>query len=78
MNTTLNKNPWLELQVLRERDGHTLTSLAKKAGISLGYVSDLEKGRRNPTPQVTKVLAIALDVPYSVLLKPQHREEPIL
>jgi transcriptional regulator with XRE-family HTH domain len=69
------KDPWLELQVLRERDGHTLTSLAKKAGISLGYISDLEKGRRNPTPHVTKALALALNVPYSVIQKPEVRTE---
>lgn len=76
MRTTLMKfDPWLELRVLRERDGHTLTSLAKKSGISLSYLSDLENGRRWPNPKMTKKLSDALKVPYSVLVKPRHREE---
>lgn len=71
------KNPetahdiWWELRVIREKDGHTLTSLAKAAGMSLGYLSDLENGRRWPNPQMTKKLAVALKVPTSVLEKPR-------
>lgn len=73
--TTMSFDPWLELRVLRERDGDTLTSLAKVAGISLSYMSDLENGRRWPNPRMTKKIADALQVPYSVLAKPRAREE---
>lgn len=73
--TTMSFDPWLELRVLRERDGHTLTSLAKEAGISLSYLSDLENGRRWPNPRMTKKIADALHVPYSVIIKPRVREE---
>lgn len=62
---------WQELRVLREKDGHSLTSLAEAAGMSLGYLSDLENGRREPNARMTKKLAIALNVPVSVLEK--HR-----
>lgn len=65
---------WWELRVIREKDGHTLTSLAKAAGMSLGYLSDLENGRRWPNAQMTKKLAIALNVPVSVLEKPRPIE----
>lgn len=60
---------WLELRVLREKNGDTLTSLAKRAEVGLGYLSDLEKGKREPSARVTKKLAVALNVPVSVLEK---------
>lgn len=60
---------WLELRVIREKDGHSLTSLAAKVGMSLGYLSDLENGKRDPSAAITKRLAIALNVPVSVLEK---------
>lgn len=69
---------WWELRAFREKDGHSLTSLAKvvppapghvKQGMSLGYLSDLENGRRQPSPQITARLAAALRVPVSVLVK---------
>jgi transcriptional regulator with XRE-family HTH domain len=60
---------WQELRVIREKDGYSLTSLAKAADMSLGYLSDLENGRREPNATVTKKLAVALNVPVSVLEK---------
>ncbi|MBD3778504.1 MAG: helix-turn-helix transcriptional regulator [Micrococcales bacterium] len=67
---------WWELRVIREKDGHSLTSLAKAADMSLGYLSDLENGRRWPNAVVTKKLAVALNVPVSVLEKPRMVEVP--
>lgn len=64
---------WIELRVLREKDGHSLTSLAKAAcspsgkPMSLGYLSDLENGKRTPSPAIIKRLARALNVPMSML-----------
>lgn len=69
------KKTWQELRVLREKDGHSLTSLAAAADMSLGYLSDLENGRREPNARVTKKLAVALNVPVSVLEK-HRRIEP--
>lgn len=57
------------LAVLREKDGHSKTSLAKAAGIALGYLSDLESGRRKGNPKVIGQLAEALNVPRSLLEK---------
>lgn len=64
---------WTALRVLREKDGHSLTSLAKAAcdsdgkPMSLGYLSDLENGKRTPSPAIIKRLARALNVPMSML-----------
>lgn len=67
--SSLPTRTWQELRVIREKDGHSLTSLAKAADMSLGYLSDLENGRREPNATVTKKLAVALNVPVSVLEK---------
>lgn len=57
------------LAVLREKDGHSKTSLAKAAGMSLSYLSDLETGHRKGNPDVITKLATALNVPRSMLEK---------
>ncbi|MFT4126255.1 MAG: helix-turn-helix transcriptional regulator [Gordonia sp. (in: high G+C Gram-positive bacteria)] len=58
---------WQELRVIRTKDGHSLASLARSAGISLGYLSDLEGGHRWPNAVQVKKLAVALNCPVSVL-----------
>lgn len=71
MSKTTIPKTWMELRVIREKDGHSLTTLAKAAGMSLSYLSELENGHREPNAQMTKKLAQALNVPVSVLEK--HR-----
>lgn len=76
-----NRKVWLELRVIREKDGHSLASLARAVKnaegkpMSLGYLSDLENGKREPSAAITKRLAQALNVPVSVLEK-DRRIEP--
>jgi transcriptional regulator with XRE-family HTH domain len=65
----------LALTVLREKDGHTKTSLAKAAGMTLGYLADLESGRRKGNPKVIAELAAALNVPKSMLEKRRRDEQ---
>lgn len=46
----------------RERRGYKLQELADKAGISVGYLSHLERGERdNPSTEVMENIAIALN-----------------
>lgn len=71
---TKQHHTWIELRVLREKDGHSLTSLAKAADMSLSYLSDLENGRREPNARMTKKLAVTLNVPVSVLEKARRIE----
>jgi transcriptional regulator with XRE-family HTH domain len=65
--TRNSRQHWVELRVIRTRDGHSLTSLADAAGISLSYLSELESGARKPNPRMIKRLAEALKVPFSML-----------
>jgi len=65
---------WVQLRVIRTKDGHSITSLSKASGISVSYLSELESGKREPNARMTKKLAVALNVPVSILEK--HRYHP--
>ncbi|MFV8136482.1 helix-turn-helix domain-containing protein [Mycolicibacterium conceptionense] len=66
---------WTELRVARIKDGIDLTQLAAKSGLSLSYLSDLERGRRLPNPRVLKAVAKALNVPVSVLERTKYIDD---
>lgn len=53
---------------LRQRKTLTQTDVAQRAGISLTYVSEIERGVRNPTLAVVVRLARALDASPSQLV----------
>ena len=55
---------------LRRRQGLTQEQLAERSGFSQQYLSDLERGKRNPTIVSLYELAQALGVPYLDLLRP--------
>lgn len=65
---------WHELRVIRTKDGTSLTALAAmcEPSMSLSYLSDLERGRQLPSPDATRRLAAALNVPISVLERKRH------
>lgn len=41
----------------------TQTRLAEATGLAQGYISDLERGRRQGTPETLTRIAKALDIP---------------
>jgi transcriptional regulator with XRE-family HTH domain len=55
---------------LRRRQGLTQEQVAERSGFSQQYLSDLERGKRNPTIVSLYELAQALSVPYLDLLRP--------
>jgi transcriptional regulator with XRE-family HTH domain len=60
---------------LRQRKKLTQTDVAQRAGISLTYVSEIERGIRNPTLAVIVRLARALDATPSQLVARLDRVE---
>jgi transcriptional regulator with XRE-family HTH domain len=62
MADTPTPSTWRRLQELRTNQGHTLTTLARAAEISLPYLSQLESGQRRGRPPIHKRLADALGV----------------
>lgn len=63
------------LKNARNRANLSQLKLAEKANLSLGYICDLEGGRRWGTPETFSKLANALQIsPYELLL-PQNSKE---
>ncbi len=55
---------------LRQAKGISQEALALDAGMKRSYLSDLERGTRNPTVKALARLATALEVAPDELLKP--------
>lgn len=54
---------------LRKERGWTQEELAERSGLTQQYLSDLERGKRNPTIVTIYEIAQALDVSHLDLLK---------
>lgn len=58
-------------EVLRARriaQGLTLRDVSAKARVSLGYISEVERGQKEPSSELLAALAAALEVPLSKVL----------
>lgn len=58
-------------EVLRARrlaQGLTLRDVSSRARVSLGYISEVERGQKEPSSELLAALAAALEVPLSKLL----------
>jgi transcriptional regulator with XRE-family HTH domain len=56
------------LRARRKELDLTLAQVAERADLSLPYVSNLERGRGNPTIDALKDLSTALEIPIALLL----------
>jgi transcriptional regulator with XRE-family HTH domain len=59
----------MKIKQLREERGTTQEALAKKAGLSLGYIARLEIGRHDPSLSTLIKLAKALKVTVGKLVE---------
>ena len=66
------ENPVRVLREWRERDrpeGMTQMYLSFRTGLSQGYISDIENGRRKGTAAALRAIANELDVPLDLLVQ---------
>jgi transcriptional regulator with XRE-family HTH domain len=56
------------LRIIRERSGLSVSALASEVGISQPHLSNIERGHRRASPEVSHRLAVALRVPLLALL----------
>ncbi|MEH3033876.1 MAG: helix-turn-helix transcriptional regulator [Aeromicrobium erythreum] len=59
-------------EVLRARrgaQGLTLRDVSSRARVSLGYISEVERGQKEPSSELLAALAGALEVPLSEVLR---------
>lgn len=60
------------VRAVRQAKGMTQEQLAERSGFSQQYISDLERGRRNPTIVSLYELAVALKSTPVELLQPER------
>lgn len=58
----------VKLRALRQERGLALKELARNAGLSVSYLSEIEQGKKYPKPDKLVDLAVALRVPYDDLV----------
>jgi transcriptional regulator with XRE-family HTH domain len=65
------------LRARRVALGLTLAQVAERAELSLPYVSNLERGRGNPTIEALRAIAAALETGTSSLLDESEAADPL-
>ncbi len=58
-----------QLRRLRQDQGRTLRDVSSAARVSLGYLSEIERGQKEPSSELLAAICAALDVPLSTLLR---------
>lgn len=53
----------------RARQGRTLRQLSGRSRVSLGYISEIERGQKEASSEMLAALCTALDVPLSAVLR---------
>ena len=56
------------LRSARVAQGRTLRDVAKSARVSLGYLSEVERGQKEPSSELINAICTALDLNLSTLL----------
>ena len=56
------------LRAQRMRQGRTLREVSAQARVSLGYISEIERGQKEASSELLASLCSALDVPLSEIL----------
>ena len=64
-----NKQLGMRIKYLRSLVHWSQEDLALEAGINKNYISDLERGTRNPTVKVLEKIAHALNISLAELFK---------
>lgn len=59
---------------LRGRQGRTLTDVAARAGVSVAYLSEIERGLKEPSSEVLEAVCTALGSSITHLVGAAHRE----
>jgi transcriptional regulator with XRE-family HTH domain len=57
------------LRAQRMRRGMTLREVSAEARVSLGYISEIERGQKEASSELLSSLCSALDLPLSIVLR---------
>jgi transcriptional regulator with XRE-family HTH domain len=59
---------------LRTRQGRTLAEVSARAGVSLAYLSEVERGLKEPSSEVLEAICVALGSSVTLLVGAAHRD----
>lgn len=59
----------MRIRYLRKQKGMSQLDLSLEAGVNKNYISDLERGSRNPSLLILERICKALDIDLSTLFK---------
>ena len=65
----INTQLGMRIKYLRKQKGMSQEDLALESGVNKNYLSDLERGNRNPTVKVLAKIAYSLDITLEELFK---------
>lgn len=65
----INTQLGMRIRYLRKQKGLSIEDLALESNVNKNYLSDVERGMRNPTVVVVERIASALEVDLSTLFK---------
>lgn len=65
----INEQLGMRIRYLRKNKGLSIEDLALEADVNKNYLSDLERGKRNPSLLILEAIANALNVDLSELFK---------
>ncbi|CAM3400820.1 helix-turn-helix domain-containing protein [Occultella aeris] len=57
------------LRGARQRQGRTLREVSSAARVSLGYLSEVERGQKEASSELLSSICTALNIPLSVVLR---------
>ena len=66
---TITKQLGMRIRYLRKTKKMSQEDLALEAEVNKNYISDLERGERNPTLKIMEKIAKALDIDLATLFK---------
>ncbi|MBI1378783.1 MAG: helix-turn-helix domain-containing protein [Frankiales bacterium] len=67
-----------ELRRRRQDQGRTLREVSSAARVSLGYLSEVERGQKEASSELLASICTALDVPLSTVLRAVSDEVEVL
>lgn len=66
---TIDKQLGMRINYLRKKAGWSQEELSFRSNVNKNYLSDLERGRRNPSLKILERLAVAFGLTLSELLR---------
>lgn len=67
-----------ELRRRRQDQGRTLREVSSAASVSLGYLSEVERGQKEASSELLSAICQALDAPLSTVLADAARQVALL